>query len=72
MINFLIRHVIKPMLTYVPRTQGMCDKVVGISPGFFIIIPDRFKTKNMCSKTVEREPLLVCNVPACLNDARNV
>ena len=65
MINFLIQHVIIPMLKYVPWTQGMCDKVVGISPGFLIIIPDRFKTKKMCSEAVEREPLLLYDVPVC-------
>ena len=41
----------------------MCDKVVGISPGFLIIIPDRFKTEKMCSEAVEREPLLLHDVP---------
>ena len=51
MINFLIQHVIMPMLKYVPWTQGMCGKVVGISPVFLIIIPDRFKTK----KRVQRQ-----------------
>ena len=63
MINFLIQHVIIPMLKYVPWTQGMCDKVVGISPGFLIIIPNRFKTEKMCSEAVEGEPLLLYDVP---------
>ena len=63
MINFLIRHVIIPMLKYVPWTQGMWDNVVGISPGFFIIIRDRFKTEKMCSEAVEREALLLYDVP---------
>ena len=39
------------MLKYIPWTQGMCEKVVGISPGFFIIIPDSFKTE----KCVQRQ-----------------
>ena len=62
MINFLIWHVIIPMLKYVPWTQGMCDKVVGISPGFLIIILDRFKTEKMCSEAVEHEALLLFDV----------
>ena len=54
------------MLKYVPWTQGMCEKVVGISPGFLIIIPGRFKTEKMCSEVVERKPLLMYDVPVRL------
>ena len=32
------------MLKHAPWTQGMFDKVVGISPEFLLIIPDSFKT----------------------------
>ena len=36
--------------------QRKCDKAVDIGPYFLKIIPDCYKTQEMCEKAVEKDP----------------
>ena len=41
----------------------MCNEIMRTIPNAFQLIPDQFKTQEMCSKTVEEDPWLLRCVP---------
>ena len=49
------------MVKYVPS-----NRLVSIETCYLKLIPDQYETQEMCSKTVEKVPWLIRDVPACL------
>ena len=50
-------------LTLVHVPDHLCDEAVRNNPAVFFLIPDQFKTQEMCTKTLEADLCQLNDVP---------
>ena len=56
----------RPIAAVLYITQGMCNEIMRINPAVFFLVPDRFKTQEMCIKALKVDTWRVLeDVPDC-------
>ena len=52
LFKMILRHISLNIMKHIPWTQAMCEKAFENKPRSLKIVPDHFKTRELCERAV--------------------